>query len=311
MTDGGPGERLERAAQARCEAQGLQARLEAATAYAAQAHERVQECRASLGDEERDVERLEGLSWSRILTSLRGSTATALEKEQAERDAARYALADAEAREQLAVRDVESLRAQLADLGDVDAELTAALAEREAETQDPELRDELVRISARRGQLAAEDREGREAFEAGQVAREHLLHARSLLGSARSWSTWDTFGGGGMLTDMMKYDKLDQVADVLRRADQALRVFTRELGDLHLAGVEALNLDSLTRVFDVFFDNIFTDLRVRSRIQDAELRVGDALAQVEATMQRLSERGRQIAAEQAELSGRREQLLLS
>jgi uncharacterized protein YhaN len=114
-----------------------------------------------------------------------------------------------------------------------------------------------------------------------------------------------------MLTDMMKYDKLDQVAVVLRRADQALRAFTRELGDLHLAGVEALDLDSLTRVFDVFFDNIFTDLRVRSRIQDAELRVGDALAQVEATMQRLSERGRQIAAEQAELSGRREQLLLS
>lgn len=311
MSDGGTADRLERAAHARREAEGLRARLEAATAYAAQAHERVDECRAALREEERDVERLEGLSWSRILTTLRGSQATALEKEQAERDAARYAVADAEAREQLAVRDVEGLRAQLADLGDVEGEFTAALAEREAGTSDPELRDELTGISRRRGELAAEDREGREAFAAGQAAREHLLHARSLLASARSWSTWDTFGGGGLLTDMMKYDKLDQVADVLRRADQALRVFTRELGDLHLTGVEALNLDSLTRVFDVFFDNIFTDLRVRSRIQDAEVRVGHALGQVEATMQRLSERGRQIAAEQDELARRREELLLS
>ena len=302
---------MERAAETVREAQGVRTRLDAATSYAQQTAKRVQECRRALRSEERDVDKLEGMSWSRILTSLRGNHATELERQNAERDAARYALADAEARDQLARRDVEALQSQLAGLGDVDATYAAALSDRETTTEDPTLRAELTRISERRGVLAAEDREGREAFAAGQVAREHLQRASGLLSSARSWSTWDTFGGGGLFTDMMKYDKLDQVATEVRRADQALRRFARELSDLRLAGVEALNLDSMTQVFDVWFDNIFTDLRVRSRIGEAEARVGEALQRVETTMQGLSARGREIAAELAALDVRREELLRS
>ncbi|NUR06480.1 MAG: hypothetical protein HOQ22_19110 [Nocardioidaceae bacterium] len=311
MTDGG--DRLERAAGTRREAEGLRARLKAATTYADQTTRRVVEARVALAEEERDVARLDGLSWSRILTSLRGDRVTAQERERAERDAARYTLADAQTRDELAWRDVQGVQAQLDALGDVEAEYAAALTEREewSTAHDPERGRALTEVAERRGLLLAEDTEGREAYDAGAVARDHLRHALGLLGSARSWSTWDTFGGGGMLTDMMKYDKLDQVTAVLRQADLALGRFTRELADLRLGGVEAVNLDSMTQVFDVFFDNIFTDLRVRSRIQDAELRVGAALQQVETTMNRLSLRGREITAELEQLAHRREEILLS
>jgi hypothetical protein len=67
----------------------------------------------------------------------------------------------------------------------------------------------------------------------------------------------------------------------------------------------------MTQVFDVFFDNIFTDMRVRSRIQDAHARVGGALQQVEWTMNRLSVRGREIATELDALVREREQVLLA
>ena len=142
------------------------------------------------------------------------------------------------------------------------------------------------------------------------VAREHLVQAQRLLGSAESWSAWDTFGGGGLITDMVKYDRLDQVAEVLRRADLALHAFTRELADVHLAGVEGVQVDGLTRTFDVFFDNIFSDLAVRSRIQDAGRRVHRAVSDVDRTLVGLSERGRGIAAELAALARQREELLL-
>ena len=65
----------------------------------------------------------------------------------------------------------------------------------------------------------------------------------------------------------------------------------------------------MTQAFDVFFDNIFTDLRVRSRIQDAGIRVDRAIRAVEDTLHALDLRGRSIADELAALTSRRESLL--
>lgn len=311
MSDGGADDRLERAAQARHAAQGLHARWVAATKHADQTTARVQEARDALSEEERDVERLEGLSWSRILTALRGNRSTELEREQAERDAARYALAEGQARDDLAWRDVEALRSQLDALGDVEGEYVAALADREAWSvgHDPETSRVLAEIVERRGVLLAEDTEGREAFEAGADARTHLVQARGLLRSAGSWSTWDTFGGGGLFTDMVKYDKLDQVAVALRRADAALGRFSRELADLRLSGVEAVNLDGMTQAFDVWFDNIFTDWSVKNRIGDAAQRTAAAADVVHRVRTGLAEQERALATRRADLVSRRERLL--
>jgi hypothetical protein len=174
----------------------------------------------------------------------------------------------------------------------------------------PDVAARITELATRRGVLLAEDAEAREAHAAGVEAMQLLGQADQLLASAGSWATWDTFGGGGMLTDMMKYDKLDQVGRVLRGADVALGRFSRELADLRMAGVEAVGLDGMTRTFDVFFDNFFTDMRVRSRIQEAQYRVADALSRVERTLREVGERGRAIAAELEDLGRRREELLL-
>ena len=315
MTEGGAAstahEQLEAASRARREASGLRTRLDAALRHAEGTTARVQQARDGLTVESDDVERLESLSWARILSALKGSHATDLEREQAERDAARYTVADADTRDSLARRDVEAVRSQLEALGDVDRAYAEALAAKEVwvSAHDPAAAQGLSEVAERHGVLLAEDQEGREAYDAGVTARAHLLQARQLLGSAQSWSTWDTFGGGGLFTDLMKYDKLDQVGDALRRADHALNAFSRELADVHLAGVEAVNLDGMTRAFDVFFDNIFTDLRVRSRIQDAGIRVDQALRSVEDTLHALDLRGRAVADELAALAVRRESLL--
>ena len=290
MTDGRTAstahETLEQAARARREAASLRERLEAAARHADGTTARVQDARDRLTAESGEVEQLESMSWSRILSALRGSHATDLEREQAERDAARYAVADAQARDELAWRDVEAAQAQLDALGDVDQAYADALTAKEqwAATHDPLLAQGLAEVTERRGVLLAED---------------------------QSWSTWDTFGGGGLFTDLMKYDKLDQVGDALRRADVALGAFSRELADVDLSGVEAVNLDGLTQAFDVFFDNIFTDLRVRSRIQEAGIRVDRALRSVEDTLHALDLRGRAIADELAALTTRRESILHS
>ena len=303
--------RIEQAAQALHEQQALRRRRTTAASQVEELDRRVAELRSRLADEEEDVDKLESFSLARVWAGVKGSRAGDLERESAERDAARYAVAEAEARRDTARRDVEGLDAQLQALGDVDAAFATALAAKEqwVQTHDTATADQLAGIARDKGRLAAEDREAREAHAAGRAARDLLTHAHQLLGSARSWSNWDTFGGGGMLTDMVKYDKLDQVAGVLRQADLALGRFSRELADVGQSPVQGVQIDGLTRTFDVFFDNLFSDLAVRSRIQEASARVESGLAAVGQVLDRLQQRGEQIQREQAELDERRQRLL--
>jgi hypothetical protein len=52
--------------------------------------------------------------------------------------------------------------------------------------------------------------EVREATVAAEVAAGRLEVARRKLGSACDWATYDTFLGGGLFGDMMKYERMDR-----------------------------------------------------------------------------------------------------
>ena len=315
MTDGGDVQAaIERAVRDRAEQARLRQRRDGAAGYAQQTQQRVAELRAKLADETEDVAALESFSLTRIWAGLKGSRDADLSRETAERDAARYAVAEAEARHDAAVRDLGSLDAQLAALGDVDAAYARALEAREellrGQGGDPTGR-RLVEIAERRGELVAQDKETAEAHRAGRQAHDLLAEAHRQLGGARSWAAWDTFGGGGMLTDMMKYDKLDRVTALVRQADIALGGFSRELADVGIEAVDGVRIDGLTRTFDVWFDNFFSDMAVRSRIAEAEQRVAATLTGVAQILDRLADQGRGIAAEIGALDAERERLLLA
>ena len=137
MTDGGdvqaPLAALQAAAAARTERDRLH-RQRATTAEETQRLDlRLAELRATLADETADVEALESLSFTRVWAGLKGSRGTDLQRETAERDAAQYAVAEAEARAAAARRHLEDLDGQLDRLGDVDAAWERALAARETD----------------------------------------------------------------------------------------------------------------------------------------------------------------------------------
>lgn len=303
---------LEQAAAAREAHAHLVRRLASSRGHVHGFDRQVAELRRRLGVESADVDRLERLSLARIWATLKGSHASDLERETAERDAARYTLSEAEQRRRVAAHECEALEARLADLGDVDAAYEQAVAAKEAwiarsghETAEP-----LARIAERRGELLAVDEETREAHRAGLAAADLLVHAAELLGSAQSWSTWDVFGGGGLVTDLMKYGQVDRAQELLRRADEALQAFSRELADLHLDALRGVQADQMTRTFDVWFDNIFSDMAVRSRIQEAARHVAAASVQVRQALAVLEAKGRDLAEELAGLAEQRERLLL-
>lgn len=258
-----------------------------------------------------DVRRLEGVGWSSLVAAVRGTRTGELDRERAEETAARYALQAASARvaELEGRRDTTSER--LERLGD-----TAGRVERarrahaeavRATGASPELEavlDDLARVEALGTELD-------EATAAGRRAAHELAAARGRLGSAESWSTYDTWLGGGLVSSMVKHDRLDDAGRHVVSAQAALADFARELGDV--GAVDTLRADlgvgPTMRTVDIWFDNLFTDLSVRARIKDSAADVDAAALAVRDVLADLERRSGQLAQERSALLRRRDELV--
>ncbi len=304
---------LEQVARERTERDGLTAALAATQARAEGARARVRDARRKLADERADVAALESVSMTRVLAALRGRRDTDLDRERAEAAAAEYAVAEAEARAATESREVASLESRLAAYGDLEGRYAELLTRREGEVRaDPAGTDAAARLTGladRVGELRARATQLDEAVEAGRAAHAALEQASRHLGSAGSWATYDTFFGGGLIGDMVKHDKLDRAATLMRHADLSLVRLSTELADVGLDEVGGIGITSMTKALDVWFDNIFSDWAVRDRINQAADRVHQLLASVVQIGHELVRRQQETAAALVSASAERERLL--
>lgn len=115
--------------------------------------------------------------------------------------------------------------------------------------------------------LKSESVEIEEAIEACKRAIETKNTAMNLLESAESWATWDAWAGGGLITDMVKYEKIEAVQVQFKKLSADINQLKREMSDLgENVSLKLADIDSATQLFDVWFDNIFTDLKVKAQI---------------------------------------------
>jgi hypothetical protein len=285
---------------------GLLAQLEVARRRLEELQRTRDEAVGTLATELEDVTRLESMSMTRILASLRGRRDLDLDQERAEAEAARYAAAEAEARRASAQQQVAVLEARVAELGDLDARRTALLEQRAAEVAaDPAAAETAARLD----EVAADREQVEEALMAAGYAQRALTEAAAHLGGAGDWATFDTFFGGGVFTDMAKYDRLDRAAVLMRDADAALDHLATELADVGMREVGGIDISQLTGFFDVWFDNIFSDWAVRDRIRRAAQRVAEVQTAVQGTAATLHQRLAACDDEVARLTERREELL--
>ncbi|WEK13266.1 MAG: hypothetical protein P0Y48_12510 [Candidatus Microbacterium phytovorans] len=266
-----------------------------------------------LGKELADVRRLDGISPTRLWATLRGNAEEQRAVEQAEADAAARALAAAQARLAHARDDADRLRREREELGDVEVAYRAALARYEAAltASDAPQAAELAHLSRQLGELAAESREIDEAAQALHAARVALADALQKLDSAGGWSTYDTFFGGGMITDLMKHSRIDEATASLTQVNRALERLSVELADIDAPALRGVEISQTLAVFDVLFDNVFADWMVRERIsqaRDGALALGDRLAQL---AQYLGQRAADAAGVHAAVAAKREAILTS
>ena len=247
----------------------------------------------ALTREELDVERLEGVSAARVWSAIRGSRQQDLDRERSEAGAAAEAV-DRQALvvEQLRER-VAGLSRRAAQLEDADAEYVSALegvAGSGGMVADLHVREAVGELNRLR-----ELREVEQAQVAGRSALQGLLAAQQTIDNADAWSSWDTFGGGGMLSSAIKHERLDEARQRLQLAAEGLDRFTRELDDLSLPGVQLPEFSGLTRGLDIWWDNVFTDLAVRDEIKRCKRSLEQTIARVEDTISSLDLRRDQLA----------------
>lgn len=140
----------------------------------------------------------------------------------------------------------------------------------------------LQKIADERVTLGSMLREIGEAADAGNKASRALDAAIDSLGSAEGMSIWDTFLGGGLIVSALKYSEIDSSDDHVHRAQKALRHFETELMDVQNVATESftVNKNDIITFTDIFFDNIFSDWMVHSRITEAKSKLNNVLQDV-------------------------------
>lgn len=250
---------------------------------------KVTSLRVAFREEQADVEKLEGRSLSNYFFQVVGKLDDKLTKERQEAYAARVKL-DAAERELSGIEaDIAEIYAQLADVRRAQEQYDAALAQKRYDlrasdtAEGQKIRDMEQKLAA----LQSYKQEIREAINAGSSARGTADQILRELDSARNWNTWDTFGGGGIVTHVAKHSHLDSAQDLTEELQRKLRKLKTELADIKITADSQVNIDGFLRFADYFFDGLFADWAVGNRISESISSVSRTRDQISSTINKL------------------------
>ena len=126
-----------------------------------------------------------------------------------------------------------------------------------------------------------------EAIRACDETLDNLDLAYDSMNSAKNWGLFDIFGGG-MLSTLVKRNKMSDGKYYMEKAKKSLRKLKDELDDID----EIVDLDFYDDDFlsfaDFFFDGIVADYLVQSKIANAREQVDDAIFMVNNMLSALS-----------------------
>ena len=269
-----------------------------------------EEARAVLEKEQGDVEELERMSLVSFLARIQGDLESRKEEERREAamakaryDAAKWDLEDLDRRFREAVREKERLQG-------LEKQYQALLDEKEEilRSQGGVQSQRLGQLAQEQERTAGELREVQEAIQAGLAAQRALGEMISDLSGAENWGVWDMVGGGIMST-FAKHGCLDDAQDAAYEARRALSRFRTELADVSSDQVPDVELGDFAAFADYFFDGLFVDLFVQSRIREARDQVEAVTQRVERLIVRLRDERENLEEKQGQLDWERERLL--
>ena len=264
-------------------------------------------------DEQEDVDRLNRKSLTAFLYRASGKMGEKLSKEEEEAFAAAVKY-DAAAKELQAVEeDIAYYEKQASGLPDCKIQY-----ERMLEAKKEEIKEsgniEAEKILEMERQIAAIEnrrKEVKEAISAGERARSIAEETLEGLQSAKNWGMVDLIGGG-IMSDVIKYDKLKSVKDRTSALQMALRTFRTELSDVssRIEGPLQVEVGEFLHFADYFFDGIFTDWMVYDKIKVSQERAEQTYSQIQGILEQLRKMQEQLHTEEEQKRRELEQIVL-
>ncbi len=265
-------------------------------------------------EEQEDVERLQKGSLAVFFYKATGKIDEKLSKELAEAYAAAVKYAAAERELEGVNYDIAECRRRLSELQWIEREYQRMIEEKakQIKAENGPVVEQILQLERQIFFLQNQKKEIDEAINAGQAARSISQKILGDLQSAKDWGTWDMIGGG-LITDMMKYDKLNSAQSNVQDLQTALRNFRTELADVK-EGISAdihLEIGDFLHFADYFFDGLFTDWMVYDRISESKTRAENTCRQIETVLEKLHILLDENAEEQERLAEELEEKIVS
>lgn len=250
--------------------------------------ERLKTLEENLKKEEKDVLKLEGMSLSSFFFNVIGKKEDKLDKERREYLAAKLQFDELA----LSIKELNYL------IKEYDEELLSYvgveekykdLLEKKQNTltsEDTESSRILRELLDKLDELKLDIKEVKEAIAAGRKASKSLIEMKQPLESAQGWGVWDILGGG-FFSDLIKHSKIDDANKISYYAQQDLSRFRKELSDVNEFTDIKVNIGSFAAFADFFFDGLFADWFVQSKINESLSNVRNAINNVENILQDL------------------------
>lgn len=238
--------------------------------------------------EELDVEKLQGISFAHLIHLIKGDSTKLLEREKREVISAKLKYDEACLEISNLSNEVKNIRKQIAELGDLDAEYSKLLKEKEnfIKSNNPKLQRDIENTDTKIIELRHQEVEIDEALAAGNSLRSSLSCAVDSLDSAHNWGVYDMFGGG-ILATSIKHSRIDDAKQCIEESQSLLRRFHRELQDVNYSEDINIDIGSFLTFADYFFDGLFVDWSVQSKIDDSLDRVHETIRTVEGIIKKL------------------------
>lgn len=294
---------------------GLQDRLDRLRGRMYEAEAEVKDLLEKLEEETQDVEQLKKESFSVTLLKLVKKYEGKLDKESQEAIAAKMEYDKATERAKAFNSEYNELGSRVTELKREKDQYVTELFAREEEIQkntEGEVYIKYKQLEGERETLAHQLVEIEEAISAAGRVRGTAESAVQSLESAEDWATYDVWARGGILSHMAKYENIDDAEECFNRLSCQLKDLQIELMDVNVLDVPDLTvIDSTTRTFDFWFDNIFTDLNVRDNIRNNIQQMNKLDVQISSVIDKLEGKKVEVEGKMTELDRRKDDLIIA
>ena len=239
-----------------------------------------------LKKEKKDVDNLNKLSVSNIIATVLNNKENKLEKEEQENLMVKLKYDELLASINILKEDLFNKKNRLRTLYNCEEEYNKAINEKIKLINVYDIKEKISNLDKRINNIINESREVKEAYSAGSKLIIEVNHAKDELRSAKNWGILD-IAGGDMMSSIVKHNKIKKANDRFYKITELISNFNKELKDINLSN---LSFSRTSMTFDLFFDNIFTDISVQNKINDALNSIEELKTKVECIINELQRR---------------------